>query len=53
MVTYINTDVAIAGLQASIQRLEESLSNGDISLEVYYSRVYPLEYELECLNDIY
>ena len=37
----------------ALDRLETFLSNGDISLEEYYSRVYPIEYELECISDIY
>lgn len=53
MVTHINVSLAIAGLEEGIERLEVLLSNKDISLEEYYYRVYPLEYELECLNDIY
>jgi hypothetical protein len=47
----INVDNKIKALQDTLDRLETFLSNGDISLEEYYSRVYPIQYELECLND--
>lgn len=47
----INVDNKIKALQDTLDRLETFLSNGDISLEEYYSRIYPIEYELECLND--
>jgi hypothetical protein len=40
-------------LQDSLYILDVLLSNEDISLEEYYTRVYSIEYELECLNDIY
>lgn len=48
----INIDKQKKALQDTLDRLETFLSNGDISLEEYYSKVYPLEYELECLTDI-
>ena len=49
----INTNNQKKALQSSIYTLDVLLSNSDISLEEYYTRVYPIEYELECLNDIY
>jgi len=48
----INIDKQKKALQDTLDRLETFLSNGDISLEEYYTRVYPIEYELECLNDL-
>jgi hypothetical protein len=49
----INVDKQKKALLDALDRLETFLSNGDISLEEYYSRVYPIEYELECISDIY
>jgi len=49
----INTDSQKKALQDSLYRLYVFLSNGEISLEEYYTRSYPVEFELECLNDIY
>jgi hypothetical protein len=40
-------------LEDALHLLSVLLSNEDISLEEYYTRVYSIEYELECLNDIY
>ena len=48
----INVDNKIKALEDAIDRLETFLSNGDITEEEYYSRIYPIEYELECLSDI-
>lgn len=49
----INVDKQKKALQDTLDRLETFYTNGDISLEEYYSRVYPIEYELECLNDLF
>lgn len=49
----INVDNKIKALQDTLDRLETFYTNGDISLEEYYFRVYPIEYELECLNDVF
>ena len=49
----INVDNQIKALQDTLYRLETFLYNGDITEEEYYSRVYPIEYELECLSDIF
>lgn len=49
----INTANQKKALQDSLYRLDVFLSNGEISLEEYYTRAYPIEFELECLNDIY
>lgn len=49
----INTANQKKALQDSLYRLDVFLSNGEISLEEYYTRAYPMEYQLECLNDIY
>jgi hypothetical protein len=48
----INVNNTIKALQDALDRLEVFLSNGEITLEDYYSRVYHIEYELECLNEI-
>jgi hypothetical protein len=48
----INIDKQKKALQDTLDRLETFLSNGDITEEEYYSRIYPIEYELECLSDI-
>lgn len=48
----INVDNGIKALQEAIDRLETFYKNGDITEIEYYSRLYPLEYELEYLNDI-
>ena len=49
----INVDNKIKALEDAIDRLETFLSNGDITEEEYYSKIYPIEYELECLRDIF
>ena len=49
----INVDNGIKALQEAIDRIETFYMNGDITEIEYYSRVYPLEYELECLNDMF
>jgi hypothetical protein len=49
----INVDNKIKALEDETDRLETLLSNGDITEEEYYSRIYPIEYELECLRDMF
>jgi hypothetical protein len=48
----IDIDKKIKALNDSLNRLETFLLNGDISLDVYYSKRYYIEYELEFLCDI-
>jgi hypothetical protein len=48
----INIDKQKKALQDTLDRLETFLSNGEITEEEYYSKVYLIEYELECLTDI-
>jgi hypothetical protein len=43
---------AIDVLYNKLEYLELKFNNGEISLEEYCSAVYPIEFELECLNDI-
>ena len=42
----------IGKIQYELTTLYDLLNHRDISVEEYYSKVYPLEYELECLTDI-
>ena len=42
----------IGQIQYELTSLYNLLNHRDISVEEYYSKVYPLEYELECLTDI-
>ena len=42
----------IGQIQYELTTLYDLLNHRDISVEEYYSKVYPLEYELECLTDI-
>ena len=42
----------IGQIQNELTVLYDLLNHRDISVEEYYSKVYPLEYELECLTDI-
>ena len=42
----------IGQIQYELTVLYDLLNHRDISVEEYYSKVYPLEYELECLTDI-
>jgi hypothetical protein len=48
----INVNNKIKALQDTLDRLETFLYNGDITEEEYYSRIKPIEYELECITDI-
>lgn len=47
----INVNNQKKALQDTLDRLEKFYANGEISEQEYYSRVYHIEYELECLND--
>lgn len=47
----INVDNKIKALQESLERITLFYNNEEITEEEYYSLVYPIEYELECLND--
>ncbi len=48
----INIDKQKKALQESLERITLFYTNGEITEEEYYSRIYPIEYELECLSDI-
>lgn len=48
----INIDNKIKALQDTLERITLFYINGEITEEEYYSRIYPIEYELECLTDI-
>ena len=48
----ITNSKRIGQIQYELTTLYDLLNNRDISVEEYYSKVYPLEYELECLTDI-
>lgn len=48
----INVDNKIKALQESLERITLFYTNEEITEEEYYSRIYPIEYELECLSDI-
>lgn len=50
--TVINIDNKKKALQESLERITLFYTNGEITEEEYYARVYPIEYELECLTDI-
>lgn len=50
--TVINIDNKKKALQESLERITLFYTNGEITEEEYYSLVYPIEYELECLTDI-
>jgi hypothetical protein len=47
----VNINNQIKTLQDTLDILETLYANGEISEQDYYSRVYHIEYELECLND--
>lgn len=42
----------ITAIQDELIRFNDLMKNELISIEEYYVKVYPLEYELECLSDI-
>lgn len=48
----INIDKQKKALQDTLERITLFYTNGEITEEEYYARVYPIEYELECLTDI-
>lgn len=43
----------ITAIQDELIRYNDLMKNELISIEEYYVKVYPLEYELEYLSDIY
>lgn len=49
----INIDKQIKALQDTLERITLFYTNQEITEEEYYSRIYPIEYELECLSDLF